>query len=812
MLVASVAHALRSMSSVNAGPSSKQPADVVMGRENSPRSVHTPKMRRPSASNGAGSSTPLRRVSSATGQPSGRVVGLGLLDGTAVELSDGPQDLWVDGSPSEDSRTPLTAPMTPNRLSPQLLFSPEAGASSSVVTLVATDAAIRSPRSSALLDPGMAGQPGRRSSISHASHSSSGSASSFHSALSIRMDEPASTATSRNPSSNYWLPSPSEKSSPEDKYLELPPRVEKRYVTRRLMQKWECRLMYLVQSAAWRAIAKPALWPIQWAGVHCYAWRDRCQWAAQKVFTNASFDPGLCRLFAPLPHFATIDAIYAIFSAERLAGRGIQRRSVAKDCVWKAGDEINVGRTESIISMAPSLQIQQDAQQIAERHPRECHAVSLSATSFRGQKVDPFPHSYIYRGSSMEGQGEVTACVYTNEAWLSELPEFARRWNGPISAVFETMHARGTPGFEAAIASVAALRDREPIIKQWTDFHFVVSSPSSEPQHRRIRTRMINAPVASNFQLNTARFFSRTPAVWLVGDARVLPSPGLRKRLNNDTLLTRVNKHADAVVVPMFAAFRRDEDRRRLSAPALRLLEGQSISSSDNFASLARRTIDAHRNSLSMPLDRWPRKKSALVSMTSLNPSPSAVVDGSATPSGPLFALFDRSWDANKGPSNFALWRRPAGDARLLEGPNVGGGAGLGLDGQIGGGNELFRVTDYDLHYEPAVVIGRTQQPWCTERFGASRAACIYQMYLAGAEMWVVPDEWAFTLEPIERNGTSVHGLDKSVADAERLQVRFLPTLAVTIDSIDTRTLSHLASILNIIKRLACTMAANSSR
>jgi hypothetical protein len=190
-------------------------------------SGQSPVMRKQS---GTASSTPLRRVSSAAGHPVGRVVGLGLLDSSSIDLSDGDKELWPESSSSEESHGVVTAPPSPNRLSPRLLFSPEAGSSTeNVVTLTATDANLRSPRSSALLDPSMAGQSGRRSSISHASHSSTGSASSFHSTLSIRMDEPTSTATSRNPSNNYWLASPTEKPFSDEKYLDLP-RAEKRCV------------------------------------------------------------------------------------------------------------------------------------------------------------------------------------------------------------------------------------------------------------------------------------------------------------------------------------------------------------------------------------------------------------------------------------------------------------------------------------------------------------------------------------------------------------------------------------------------------
>ena len=74
--------------------------------------------------------------------------------------------------------------------------------------------------------------------------------------------------------------------------------------------------------------------------------------------------------------------------------------------------------------------------------------------------------------------------------------------------------------------------------------------------------------------------------------------------------------------------------------------------------------------------------------------------------------MWDASWDANRGPSNWPLWRKTSDDPHLLESADNGGGATLGLDGTIGGGTDLYRITDYDLHYAPSVVIGKNQQPW----------------------------------------------------------------------------------------------------
>lgn len=374
--------------------------------------------------------------------------------------------------------------------------------------------------------------------------------------------------------------------------------------------------------------------------------------------------------------------------------------------------------------------------------------------------------SFAFRASNIDGRGEVTACVYTNEAWLSELPEFVRRWGGPVSAVVELPYDRMAPDFSRALALVGKTRSSEPLVKQLVDFHVIASPPASELQANRTRQRLISQPVASNFQLNTARFFSRTSMVWLVGDARILPSAGLRKRLGADAIAQLVLERADAVVVPTFAVLRRGDESAPEATPTL-IDQTQGGMMGADLARAGQRYAAAHRESLPLAYDRWPKKKSTLVGLSSVHPPQSVTAPDEVSPTGPVFALWDRAWDVNRGPSNWPLWRRSANDARLVEGPEVGGGAGLGVAGGVGGGNEPFRVADYDLHYAPAVVIGREQQPWCTERFGANKAACIYQMYLAGAEMWVMPDEWAFTLEVVDAKAPEP-------APADKLQVRHL--------------------------------------
>lgn len=369
------------------------------------------------------------------------------------------------------------------------------------------------------------------------------------------------------------------------------------------------------------------------------------------------------------------------------------------------------------------------------------------------------------------------------------LPSFVHTWRGPVSLVFEATHSRLDETSRAALLSrVASLRDSDPLIKQFVDVHVVGAPPSlSERTLNKIRERMIKAPVALNYQLNLARFFAQTDVVFLVGDARITPSGGLRRKLAGPSIRELVLERGDAIVVPTFG-FIRDptgEPTTLASLPDLRaelgftssdivddeaeLTAGSVVADpfagvgADEFAPLAAEHLHTLVESLPLAQGDWPTRKQQLVSFVNTR------VPSIESPTTARLALFDRRWDLNHGPSNWYLWRKSATDPRLMEKPTSGGGLSLGLDGAVGGGKEVYRVVDYDLHYSPLVVVSKKGQPWCTERFDDVRAACVYQMYLAGAEMWVVPDEWAYTLEVLEKKAEGV-----KEDPAEKLKVRSL--------------------------------------
>lgn len=56
-----------------------------------------------------------------------------------------------------------------------------------------------------------------------------------------------------------------------------------------------------------------------------------------------------------------------------------------------------------------------------------------------------------------------------------------------------------------------------------------------------------------------------------------------------------------------------------------------------------------------------------------------------------------------------------------------------------------YMVTDYNYSYEPYVIYKKEGTPWCDERFigyGANKAACLYEIYLAGIDYWVLPNDF----------------------------------------------------------------------
>lgn len=366
---------------------------------------------------------------------------------------------------------------------------------------------------------------------------------------------------------------------------------------------------------------------------------------------------------------------------------------------------------------------------------------------------------FAFSATAKVSSNDATALMYSNDAWLDTLPPFVKAWRGPVSLVYETAHSRhDTARRTALLSAIKALRDANPLVKQFVDFHILgVPTSMSERSIDKARERMIRQPFARNFHLNLARFFASTDVIFLAGDARITPSGGLRRRLTEAKAREIMLERGDALVVPMFG-FLRDavgEPSRIATTGQLREQLGLSTTSDayagvrdDEFEAIAAQHLGQLYESLPIAPEDWPNRKQTLVQLANTR-SPTV-----STQTVPQLALFDRRWEPNRGPSNWYLWRKSSADPRLNDEPAAGGGVGLGLDGKLGGGREPYKVVDYDLHYAPLVAMSRKGHPWCTERFDELRAACTYQMFLSGAEMYVLPEDWAFTLEVLEKNPT----------------------------------------------------------
>lgn len=332
--------------------------------------------------------------------------------------------------------------------------------------------------------------------------------------------------------------------------------------------------------------------------------------------------------------------------------------------------------------------------------------------------------------------------------------------------VYELADNKTSAERAASVARLHNMRDQHPLIRAYVDVHAVYNSPQSDLQARRLRERLILRPVASNLQVNLARFLARTDMVWLALDARILPAPHLRQMLNElEEVRSYTMDFADGIIVPMFGATR----SRTANSTALPLLPGvrdsigleptQDGVAKEDFEQLSQAYVSAHFDSIPLDKSDWPINKEALIGLASKHPPASLLPKHLEAIDSPLFALFDRRWEAGKGPTSFTKWEKA--QHSTIEDRQLA----LSITSELKADAGFYQVIDYDLNYAPSLVIGRDRQPWCTERFEYNRAACIYQMYLQGAKKWVLPSSWAYTVE-----NTNKHATKEVKNDAEKMK------------------------------------------
>ncbi|KJA28942.1 glycosyltransferase family 49 protein [Hypholoma sublateritium FD-334 SS-4] len=73
---------------------------------------------------------------------------------------------------------------------------------------------------------------------------------------------------------------------------------------------------------------------------------------------------------------------------------------------------------------------------------------------------------------------------------------------------------------------------------------------------------------------------------------------------------------------------------------------------------------------------------------------------------------------------------------------------------------EVYKVTRYQPAYEPYVIFRKDGPPWCDERFvgyGGNKAACLFEMYLAGVSYYVLADHFIIHQNHLYEEGARDH-------------------------------------------------------
>ncbi|KAI7962274.1 hypothetical protein MJO28_000368 [Puccinia striiformis f. sp. tritici] len=332
----------------------------------------------------------------------------------------------------------------------------------------------------------------------------------------------------------------------------------------------------------------------------------------------------------------------------------------------------------------------------------------------------------LFQGTHIFPAESITACLYSNQFWLDRVPDFVRSWDGPVSLVVESF----STDRPKLITRIQEMRKNIPSIRKSVDFHIVLVPDGSSTQKLKNAQRMMAEPIATNAQLNVARFFSRSELVWLAGDARVLPSTGLYDVLTKQTnLRTRVLDYGNAIVIPSFAF-----SRAKQVNPNTFQWTGEEA----DLNQMAQQYINESILSIALPSHKWPSTREDLLRLTTQSDSPK--------PDMSAMAMYDQAWKPSEGPTNWTMWQTfvpklDSGASRIMDSAKT-------LQGDLSGvQDQMYPVVSYDLNYAPNVIVSREGQPWCTERFEYNKAACVYQMYLAGTELWVMPEAWSLTFQ-----------------------------------------------------------------
>ncbi|KAH8554793.1 hypothetical protein BGW37DRAFT_420591 [Umbelopsis sp. PMI_123] len=110
-------------------------------------------------------------------------------------------------------------------------------------------------------------------------------------------------------------------------------------------------------------------------------------------------------------------------------------------------------------------------------------------------------------------------------------------------------------------------------------------------------------------------------------------------------------------------------------------------------------------------------------------------------------AMYDLNRNVNEGPTNLNQWKE----------------------------SKTLYAAKYDNKYAPIVIMSRSQQPWCPERFTDNLASCFLGTHLAGGTFWVLADDYV-----IRAPNTKAHTLNKAEIKMEEiLYNRYVPEMCV---------------------------------
>ncbi|CAG8551929.1 5015_t:CDS:10 [Acaulospora morrowiae] len=78
-----------------------------------------------------------------------------------------------------------------------------------------------------------------------------------------------------------------------------------------------------------------------------------------------------------------------------------------------------------------------------------------------------------------------------------------------------------------------------------------------------------------------------------------------------------------------------------------------------------------------------------------------------------VMVMQDDGWELNHGPTHMSIYFKS---------------------------DQPYMIKEYELYYRPNFVSRKSGPPWCTERLENNKAACLFQMYISGSELYVLHD------------------------------------------------------------------------